>query len=408
MNNRILSLLGLQGLGILSVKEYHKFIFIYCYLTRKTANCPYCSKRTKTVYDQRPPSMIKHLKIGFRQTYLVLFKRRFKCKCCNKVFIEKLSQIEKWQRKTKSLDEQIIEYLKEVSFKGVKRRLGVSYSSQIKLLKKTINETEVNWQKELNLSTKQNNTKGDGVSLGIDEHSFSGHDMLITLTNLTTPKLITILPNDKKITLDTLLASIPENLKTKIPSVAIDMKQMYKLSLKRYLPDTKITVDHFHVIYDANKRIEEERRILQGVYKTKIPRYPFIKNKENISQKEKELMKTIFNKYPDLKFYWFAKEELREIYKLHDKNEAATKLSTLIRIMYKEHDSGLTNWANTLNNWQNEILNFFQTHITNAYTEGINTKLKLIKRTGFGFKNKEVYIKKALLAFTPFILLPHF
>ena len=76
--------------------------------------------------------------------------------------------------------------------------------------------------------------------------------------------------------------------------------------------------------------------------------------------------------------------------------------------MYKEHDSGLTHWANMLSNWQNEILNFFETHITNAYTEGVNTKLKLIKRTGFGFKNKEVYIKKALLAFTPFLILPHF
>lgn len=398
MNNRILSLLGLQGLGILSIKEYQKFIFIYCYLTRKTANCPICSQRTNSVYDQRPPSMVRHLKIGLRLTYLVLFKRRFKCKLCNKVFIEKLPQVGKWQRKTTSMDEQIIEYLKEVSFKGVKRRLGVSYSSSVKLLKKTINETVVDWSKEISKP----------VSLGIDEHSFSGHDLLITLTNLTTPKLITILQDDRKITLDTLLATIPESLKAKIPSVAIDMKQMYKLSLKKYLPNTKITVDHFHVIYDANKRIEEERRILQGVFKSKIPRFPFIKNKENLSQKEKDLIKIIFQKYPDLKFYWFAKEELREIYKLKDKDEAKSKLSTLIRIMYKEHDSGLTNWANTLSNWKEEILNFFQTHITNAYTEGVNNKLKLIKRTGFGFKNKEVYIKKALLAFTPFLILPHF
>ena len=140
MNNRILSLLGLQGLWILSIKEYQKFIFIYCYLTRKTANCPTCSKRTNSVYDQRPPAMVKHLKIGFRQTYLVIFKRRFKCKSCNHVFTEKPAQIGKWQRKTNSMDEQIIEYLKEVSFKGVKRRLGISYSSSVKLLKKTINE----------------------------------------------------------------------------------------------------------------------------------------------------------------------------------------------------------------------------------------------------------------------------
>ena len=397
MNNRILSLLGLQGLGILSVKEYHRFIFIYVYLTRKTANCPKCGKRTKTVYDQRPPSMVKHLKIGFRLTYLILFKRRFRCRPCDHVFTEKLPQVGKWQRKTKSMDEQIIEYLKEISFAGTKRRLGVCYSSQVKLLKRTVNESEVDWQKEANKS----------VSLGIDEHSFSGHDMLITLTNLTVPRLITILPDDQKTTLDTLLSSIPENLKKNIKSVAIDMKQMYKLSVKKYLPNTLTTVDHFHVIYDANKRIEEERRILQNVFKAKIPKWLFIKNKENLSTKEKDLSKKIFEKYPDLKFYWFVKENLREIYKLRKRKEAEEKLSILIRLMYKERDSGLTNWANMLFNWKDEILNFFTTRITNAYTEGVNTKLKLIKRTGFGFRNKEVYIKKAILAFSPFLILPH-
>lgn len=403
MNNRILSLLGLQGLGILSIKEYHKYIFIYAYPRRSTANCPHCTKRTKSIYDQRPPLMAKHLKIGFKQTFLILFKRRFKCGKCHKVFTEKLPQIGKYQRKTRSLDEQIIEYLKEVSFAGVKRRLGVGYSSQVRLLRKTINETKVNWPKEL--TTKTNSGK---VSLGIDEHSFSGHDMLITLTNLTTPKLITILSDDRKNTLDGLLSSIPENLKENISSVAIDMKQMYKLSVRKYLPQAKITVDHFHLIYDANKKIEEERRILQNVFKAKIPKWLFIKNKENLSQKEKDLAKRIFERYPDLKFYWFIKEGLREMYKLTSKKEAEEKLSIFIRLMYKERDSGLTNWANMLFNWKDEILNFFETKITNAYTEGVNTKLKLIKRIGFGFKNKEVYIKKAILAFSPLLILPHF
>ena len=95
------------------------------------------------------------------------------------------------------------------------------------------------------------------------------------------------------------------------------------------------------------------------------------------------------------------------MYKLGKRKEAEEKLSTLIRLINKERDSGLTNWANMLLNWKDEILNFFTTGITNAYTEGVNTKLKLIKRTGFGFRNKEVYIKKALLAFTPFLIPPH-
>lgn len=295
------------------------------------------------------------------------------------------------------MDEQIIEYLKETSFAGAKRGLGVGYYSAVKLLKNVVNEAKVDWQKELI----------NPISLGVDEHSFSGHDMMVTLTNLTAPGLITILPDAKKVTIDMLLSTIPGNLKKNVSSVAIDMKAMYKLSLKKYLPNTKITVDHFHVIYDANKRLEEERRILQNVFQAKIPRWLFIKNKENLTQKERDLAKVIFEKYSDLKFYWFAKESLREMYKLTSRRQAEEKLTNLIRVMYKGRDSGLTNWADMLFNWQDEILNFFDTKITNAYTEGVNTKLKLIKRIGFGFRNKEVYIKKAILAFTPFTIIPH-
>lgn len=399
MQYRILSLLGLQGMEILSISEYFSKIFIFVYSGRLTGTCPHCSKRTKIIHEYRPPGMVKHLKIGARQIFLIIFKRRFFCKSCRRSFVEVFPGIAKWQRKTSILDEQIIEYLREVSFSGVKRRLNVAYWSQVKLLKACINPEKPNWERE---------EKGGGFSLGIDEHSFSGHDMMITLTNLTTPRLITILPSDRKIVLDDFLIKIPEMVRKKISSVAIDMKQLYRLSVQKHLPDTKITVDHFHLIYDANRRIEEERRILQNVFQAKIPKWLFIKNKENLSQKEKDLVKKVFAQYPDLKFYWFIKESLREMYTLPSRREAAEKLTNLIRVMYKGRDSGLTNWADMLFNWQDEILNFFDTKITNAYTEGVNTKLKLIKRVGFGFRNKEVYIRKAILAFLPFILVPHF
>ena len=76
--------------------------------------------------------------------------------------------------------------------------------------------------------------------------------------------------------------------------------------------------------------------------------------------------------------------------------------------MWDEKDRGLTQWANNLYYWKNEILNFFDHKITNAYTEGIHTKCKLIKRIGFGFRNREVYIRKVALACLPFTLIPHF
>lgn len=400
MNNRILSIFGLQGLKVVKVIEYYRQIFIYVFPERETADCTVCNKRTKDVHQYCKPSLVKHLKLGKRQTYLVISKRRFFCKRCSSVFTEKLSVIDKWQRKTKALEGEIIESLREMSFASVKRRFGVNYQSQVKLLKTVMKPFTSSWENE-------KRTKSP-ISIGIDEHSFSGHDMLITVTNLTTPSLKSILPDDTKGTLSTFLGNIPDEVKPKINSFCIDMKKMYKFAVNRYFPDSKVVIDHFHLIYDANHRIDEERRITQEVRGIKLNKKIFLKNKENLSAVENDLLTSYFNKYPDLKTYWFIKEELRSIYKLKERREAEEKLTILIRMMYGQRDRGLAQWADTLEYWREEILNFFDYRITNAYTEGIHTKLKLIKRIGFGFRNKEVYIRKAALACLPLVFLPHF
>ena len=53
--------------------------------------------------------------------------------------------------------------------------------------------------------------------------------------------------------------------------------------------------------------------------------------------------------------------------------------------------------ANTLDTWKDEIRNFFETSITNAFTEWKNTKAKLLKRMAYGYKKKENYIKRLLI-----------
>lgn len=129
MNNRILSIFGLQGLKVIKIVEYYRKIFIYVYPVRKTANCTSCSKRSRCVHDYKRASFIKHLKIGKRQTYLVTPRRRFFCKHCQKPFTEKLSVVDKWQRHTKALEDEIIETLRESSFRSVERKFGVNYKA---------------------------------------------------------------------------------------------------------------------------------------------------------------------------------------------------------------------------------------------------------------------------------------
>jgi transposase len=54
--------------------------------------------------------------------------------------------------------------------------------------------------------------------------------------------------------------------------------------------------------------------------------------------------------------------------------------------------------AFTLTHWRHEILNYFDSHLTNAMTEGFNNKIKLIKRMAYGYRNQNFYFLRLLKA----------
>jgi transposase len=105
--SRVKKILDLQSLKVKSVKQTKKDILVKIKQRRKTADCPHCGQaRVKKVYDYRPQSKIRHLKIGSKPVYLLIRKRRFTCFNCGKRFTEqirgikhraKVTEVAKWQ-----------------------------------------------------------------------------------------------------------------------------------------------------------------------------------------------------------------------------------------------------------------------------------------------------------------------
>ena len=388
-------ILGLSKFTVIKAEELPEKILIHVKLRRKTGLRSSCGKRSTKVHEHTPPQTIKHISIGCRQTHLIVYKRRFWCRNCQKTYNEKLDMVKKWHRHTDLLEDEVIRELKEMSFLGTQRRTGVNYDQQVKILKKFMKPFEANWKREQKMKS---------FSLGMDGHSFSGHDMVLTVTNLTIPKVISILPSDKKKDIDHFLTRIPDEVKLKIKAVCIDMSAGYRFSLKKYLPSSKVVIDHFHIIQDANNRIDEERRIANEMLKTKAPKKLFLKNKEHLTQSQQVQIKFWFKKLPDLAVLWFFKEALREMYSSKSRETAQKRLDIVISGLYKQRSKTTSDWAKTLERWYDTILNYFDYRITNGFTEGMHTKFKLLKRLGYGFRNKEVYIRKMALACLPWVV----
>jgi transposase len=116
-------------------------------------------------------------------------------------------------------------------------------------------------------------------------------------------------------------------------------------------------------------------------------------------------MNKYFSLFPELFEAYLAKEKVRLLYRTTKYDEAKEKMEILISELKNFKEDELKELGRTMTHWKQEILNYFRCRITNAYTEGLHTKCKLIKRKSFGFRNVETYVRKLILGLLPFALL---
>ncbi|MDB9388074.1 transposase, partial [Microcystis aeruginosa] len=89
------------------------------------------------------------------------------------------------------------------------------------------------------------------------------------------------------------------------------------------------------------------------------------------------------------------KEEFRKIY---ETSENPTEGMLSISEWLAKSSSVFTKSCQTIRNWFGEIISYFERRTTNGVVEGINNKLKLIKRRGYGFRNFRNFWVRSMLS----------
>ena len=110
-------------------------------------------------------------------------------------------------------------------------------------------------------------------------------------------------------------------------------------------------------------------------------------------------MKLLKETHPNLHQLCLLRQELHDWYETDTTPQKADV--TLDKWIEKAKALGLTaldNFCKTLTNWKSEILNFFTNRITSGFVEGMNSKIKLLKRIAFGIPNFDHFRLRILWA----------
>lgn len=232
--------------------------------------------------------------------------------------------------------------------------------------------------------------------LNIDEIALEkGHGNFVLV--LSAPEegyVLEVLPDRERKTLENWLDGLAPEVKKAIRVVNLDMWEPYTLAVKAKLRHARIVVDRFHVMKNLNHCLTVARREIQRNASDEVKeqlkgsRWVLVKNQKDLNEKQRAKLERLYQASPELKICHQLKEQFRTIFEtVTDREQARVALRRWMKQVEKQSVTALQSFLVTLKNWFDLILNYFLERWTNAFAEGVNNKIQLIKRRAFGFTN---------------------
>jgi len=116
--------------------------------------------------------------------------------------------------------------------------------------------------------------------------------------------------------------------------------------------------------------------------------WPFRKNPADLEAQEQDLLKRLFAYAPELKRAYTYREQLRAIFeKKLSKEQAQHEIKKWRRRVKASGLKCYESFFKTLDKWLEEITNYFLHRHNSGFVEGLNNKIKVLKRRCYGIFN---------------------
>jgi transposase len=228
--------------------------------------------------------------------------------------------------------------------------------------------------------------------------------------------LLAILPKRTQEEINKVLMCWGLEVLEKIEEVSIDLWKGYKSLVEELMPKAQVVADRFHIMSQVNQELDVQRkrekreveksinREESGIKKAeneaaiaglKNSKYALLKNEKDLNLVQVEKLAEVKAVSLVLKTMHELKEEFRPIFESGNNwfqglISLGEWLSKAAQYFPKSHG--------TIVRWLDEVVAYFDNQTTSGVVEGINNKLKLIKRSAYGFRNFENFQARCWLS----------
>lgn len=353
-------------------------------LIPKKALCPCCGCNGSISKGQKVRKL-RMAPLGNKMAILLLKLHRLQCINCLHIWWPSIPFAKPKKRYTNSFEKYVVSLMGFATIEHVAKFLGVSWS-----LIKNIHKAYL--QREY-----QNPDLRSIRYIGIDEFSIcKGHKYMTIFIDLETGEIVHAVEGKSKESVTPFLLQLKERA-VDLKAMAMDMNAAYASAAKKFLPNVDVVFDRFHVVALLNTAIDEVRRDQQakcnavGLQAIKGMRFLLLKNYEKLDFKKQSSLECLLEVNKPIALAHAMKEQIRLFWTKPTIKEGAGFLAWWIVDAVESGVRELERTGKTLlRHWQG-LVNYFKHPITNGKTEGINNKIKTMKRQAYGFRDIEYF-----------------
>lgn len=232
--------------------------------------------------------------------------------------------------------------------------------------------------------------------LGVDETSSrKGHKYVTLGVDLDASRVIHVCEGKGKATLE----NIQKHLENKgvpeeqVTQISMDLSPAFIAGAAESFPSAAITFDRFHVVKLLNEAMNKVRQAERKEHDAlKGHKYTFLKNRQNLSDKQEKSLAELIQLYPTLGEAYRLKVLFNDLWDMPTKNAANAFLTQWCEDVESAKIPAFMAFAKTVKAHWSGIIHFVESHINNGILEGINNKVQLAKRRARGFRNIKNFI----------------
>jgi transposase len=321
--------------------------------------------------------------------------RKVRCKHCRRVHVERLDFVDTHRRVTIRLGA----YAAELCRKGLSVE---AVAAHLNLDPKTVKY----FDKQALLENFGETTYEGLERLAIDEIAVKkGHNYMTVVLDYDTGRVVWMGEGRQIATLDSFFEKMPQEVRGRIQAVALDMHEPYIQAVRKWCPRADIVFDLFHAVKAFNKVIDDirneefQKSDPSGRQLLKGSKYLFLKNWGGLKHHQRACLTDILACNQRLNTVYWLKDFLAHIWEYHIPGWAEGALAEWCAVAREDGHPALRRFARTLERYSYGIINHCKHRMHTSKLEGVNNKIKVIKRIAYGFHDLDYFALKVKQAF---------